>query len=506
MVAPTTNQDKTKVVAVKATKRLVKKAPKPAATAVKATKAVAKTPVATAKAVKVAKVPKTPKVAVEAKAVSVRKVNNKPVLAKTTGINISPAKVKNIVSNHVLNRRSQPVLTELKNARPHTTKKTVDGKEVEHKVAGTPVANLSQETRDFLVHATAEYEKNMKEEFAKHKVSKMPTDAREAYVTARTAAKALHDKAHAEGFLNTDGSTFDVNVFNVKYDSGFYAEYNKEAAKRAAEETDEWKAAIDRVSKLKCRFSTNSRVFLSAFVEYLIKQLALNGTVCCIADKKKIIQLSHVLDTSKEGFAERFPLYPLIVNLDTFKQAQAHLAADRSNSTTVEPEVADDEGEDDAQSVKKSRSTDLFTLNGVSLDTQYQFRYYISESCRETRMDLASTEKDADGNLMDIYNHTSVSKVFKNFCSTLVCEFLTRIGKMLEKEIETRGIKTVNDTIINAVISHYHIVCGVDDEPTLNFIRTVATKYYSYVSDRQQKRRDGLPATTGDVPYTKEKV
>ena len=74
---------------------------------------------------------------------------------------------------------------------------------------------------------------------------------------------------------------------------------------------------------------------------------------------------------------------------------------------------------------------------------------------------LAQSDDKDDEKANEVYNYTSVSKVFKNFCSTLVCEFLMRIGAMLKKEIETRGIKTVNDTVISTVISHYHIVSGV---------------------------------------------
>ena len=87
-----------------------------------------------------------------------------------------------------------------------------------------------------------------------------------------------------------------------------------------------------------------------------------------------------------------------------------------------------------------------------------------------------------------------------------------RIGTMLKKEIETRGIKTVNDTIIAAVISHYHTVCGVDEKLTLEFIRTVTTKYYSYVDTRQKKRKDDKFVSAdaeeddaeGDVEYDDE--
>ena len=458
-----------------------------------------------------------------------RKFNNKPVLAKTTGINISPAKVKNIVSNHVLNKEAAQVLAEIKGARPQTITKTVNGAEVKEVVAGTPVNKLSMETRQYLDFATMEYDKSRRDEYAKLKISKMTADEKQKYSEARSKAKRAFEETHGQ-FLREPLSEFDLDAFNRSYDAKFYDAYAiKKKADEAACTDDEWKRAVDRVTKLKNRFSTNSRVFLSAFVEYLVKQLTLNGTIQCVAENKKIIQLSHILDTAHTDNNERFSLYPLIVNLDTFKQAKQHL-----HSLNNQP--ADDEEDEDpnaeektveenvaakAEKKKAAKCTDLFALDGLSLEKQYQFRYYIAEACRETRMDLAKSEKDAWGNPMNIYNYTSVSKVFKNFCSTLVCEFLIRIGTMLKKEIETRGIKTVNDTIVGTVISHYHTVCGVPEGPTLQFIREVTTKYYGYVSDRQERRKKekadggGLVApkvpvaavstvggVPGDLPYT----
>jgi hypothetical protein len=445
------------------------------------------------------KVVKSPKVV---KPSVIRKVNSKPVLAKTTGINISPAKVKNIVSNFVLNRDAHLALKELKDATPRQITKSTDGKETAEDFKGTPVAELSQETRDYIKHANECYEKNLRSEFVKKKVSNLSTEDREKYVKARTVSKSM-----------SDDETFDLEAFNKTHDSGFYNQYEIE---RKARDTDtsvtEWKRSIDQVTKLKTRFSTNSRVHLSALVEYLIKQLASNGTVCCVADKKKIIQLNHILDTTKDGFEERFPLHPLIINLDTFKQATQHFKdldlEEKSKSKKVliaVPNPEDGGGETVNLSVEssttpepvdKSKNIDIFTLENLSLDKQYQFRYYIGESCREVRMDLA-TDKTDEGN---VYNFTSVSKLFKNFCSTLVCEFLIRIGKMLETEIRTRGIKTVNDTIIKTVISQYHIVCGVSEDKTNEFITAATKKYYEYVDQRQKKRKESKK--TGDLTYT----
>jgi hypothetical protein len=426
------------------------------------------------------------------KPVTHRKINVKPVLAKTTGINISPAKVKNIVSNYVLNKDVYKALKELRGATPKQVFKE-DGegdkktKVLVETIKGTPVSGLSPETCAYIKHATDSFENNQKEEYLRAKVSKMPPPLAKKYAEARNKAKELHESTHKDSFLH-EGEPFDVEAFSRKYDPHFYDTYDSEKKVRdTADKSDEWKKAIDKVTKLKNRFSTNSRIFLSALVEYLIKQLAMNGTVSCVADKKKIIQLSHILDTSKPGFKDRFPLYPLIVNLDTFKQAQAHL-----NSSEVEKKSDSDADNDaDETTTKSEKNTDLFQLDGMSLDKQYQFRYYIGETCREVRMDLSgeSSEDKDDEKANEVYNYTSVSKVFKNFCSTLVCEFLIRIGAMLKKEIETRGIKTVNDTVISTVILHYHIVCGVNEGPTVDFIKEAVTKYYSYVSDRQETRK-----------------
>lgn len=415
---------------------------------------------------------------VKPKQTNVRKINSKPVLAKTTGINISPAKVKNIVSNFVLNKDAYAALKELKDSIPRQITKVVNGKTVTEDFKGVPVAKLSKPTLEYIKHATECYESNLRNEYDKKKVSGMSTADREKYVESRNKSKSEDDE-------------FDLTAFNLSFDKKFYDQYELE---RKSRETDtsvnEWKKSIDKVTKLKNRFSTNSRVYLSALVEYLIKQLASNGTVCCVADNKKIIQLSHILDTSKEGFEERFPLYPFIVNLDTFKQATKHL-----NELDAKNLEDSKDSKSSKSNDKTNKNVDLFSIENLSLDKQYQFRYYIGESCREVRMDLAESKTGED----NVYNFTSVSKLFKNFCSTLVCEFLIRIGKMLDKEIETRGIKTVNDTVIKTVISQYHIVCGVSEDKTTEFINNTTKKYYEYVGQRQQKRKD--LKKTNDLTY-----
>ena len=145
-------------------KKLVKK-PKTAKVAV-----VAKPKVAVVAKPKVAKVAKV-------KPVSNRKINGKPVLANTTGINISPAKVKNIVSNYVLNKDAYSALKELKDALPRIITRVVDGKEVSEDYKGVPVSSLSQKTLDYIAFANKEYDSSQRDEFAKAKISALSDDA-----------------------------------------------------------------------------------------------------------------------------------------------------------------------------------------------------------------------------------------------------------------------------------------------------------------------------------------
>jgi hypothetical protein len=491
--------DEVKAPKVKAVKAVVVSDEVKAPKAVKPVKTVVVADVVKAPKAVVADVVKAPKAVVA----DVVKVVN-PVNAKITGINISPAKVKTIISNYVLNKDVYEAVRELKESSPYSETTLVNEKNVVVEHEGIPLSKLSKKTQDFIIVANKEYDSSYKMDFAKTKIAALPADVRTAYNNAKVVARDEHDKKSSGVYL-IDTPVFNVEQFNNQYMPDFYTD-----CVLPKSDSNEWKNSIDKINKLKNRFSTNSRVFISAFVENIIKQLVSNGLVSCVADNKKIIQLSHILDTSKEGFAERFPLYPLIENLNTFKQARAYVKTPQSTKVSDAPESHDDSDPESSKRLKNDKSNDIFNLDGVSLDTQYQFRYYVAEICKEIRMDLANTEVDSEGKLMDIYNHTSVSKIFKNFCSTLICEFLMRIGKMLLIEVNARGIKTVNDSIINTVIAHYHTVCNVDNTNTIAFIQEVTSKYYAYVGVRQQKRKDAKTsdsdvvdsATNGEITYT----
>ena len=393
-----------------------------------------------------------------------RTVNQKPVLSEHMGMNISPTKVKHFISNNVVNKDVQKALAELRSARPSTLVSVVDGKEVTTTTVGKTLSELSAETQELVKTANDEYDTYYKDVYAKLKVANMSDPDKVNYARLRDAAKLEFGKANETVSLTLHSPEFDVHAFNLTFDSAFYKSFyvDKEAAMKT-ETKDELQLAIGKVSKLKNRFSNNSKVILASVCEYVIKQLTKNGFNLCLEENKKSLRVSHVVKVSKTDTAHVKNVMKLVNNLDTFTHAET--LQDESS------QLGDKE----------------FTLNNLSDVSRFQFIYYVSETCREVRKELAQ----ADTTTTDpVVNSVTISKHYKHFMSTLVCELLLKLGTMLYTEIQSRNIKTVNDLVVKTVLLQYLTACGVDETHLLEFVTQNTNKYYKYVSEKQEKKNN----------------
>ena len=386
-----------------------------------------------------------------------RKVNNKPVLADTQGLNISPSKVKNIVSNFIVNKVTFTALSELRNALPRKVSKTVDGKVVEEEVKETPYANLSAETRAYVSKARDVYENCLKEEFAKKKVSSMQEPIKKKYLEQKRVFKeSCKDSSEAS-------KEFDLESFNTKFDPKFYAEYQIEKNKRLATSQNNIKDAISLVSKLNVRFSINARVYITAFVELLMKELVRSSIITCVRKKKRILQLSHLTESCDE--LKNSHLYPLLKTFKSFEEMCKYSLA---------------KSEEKSESPSAEETIGSFMTGDIPKKEQVKFGYCVGETCRQVRLEL-SKEENIDGcDDMSVFNHISVSKMFKDSCSVLLSEFVYRISKMLESETKARCVKTITDNIVKNVISQYHLSHGVDETLSSSFIEEVIKKFTSH--------------------------
>lgn len=402
-------------------------------------------------------------VAVVAVEKTVRKINVKPTLADTQGLNLSVAKVKNIISNLCINKETSIALKEMKAS---DLDAPVVGEEapVVDRSAFT-LAGLSAETIAYLDECSQSTIEAKGLLHSRKVIKNMSTEASAAYVEAKKIATETFQAEQKAGHLFQEFE-FNLTKFNLTYDPKFYSGMDStDADWKSLEGAALYEHAVNLVNKNKVRFNAESKIFITAFVEYIIKQLVINGTQNCIDDKKKIIQLFHALDkTSAE-----FTMVPFITSTSTYKRYASSVAtADDEADTTEDVEVED------------------------NADRKLQFKYYVAELCRNVRMEMSSSD-DAEF-LESKYNQTSVSKTFKEFCSDVIIELLQMFGNVLKTEVVTRDVKTVNYAIVNALIQNSHILHNIDYAQTVAFIQAKYNIHSTFLEERSSIRV--APATS----------
>ena len=409
----------------------------------------------------VEKAPKAPK-----------KVNLKPTLSDTQGLNISVAKVKNVISDLCINKEITHALRDIKAAR---SKDEESGKFLD---STFDVTLLSQETVDFLSLCHNELVKHEKEVYTKNVLKAMSEAELAEYNEAKKAAVAEFQTAKKVGQLFNQTS-FDLVAFNVGFKADFYADAPvAQEWKEYSSPEEVYKACTTLVSKNKIRFNSDSKIFVTAFVEFIIKQLIINGTKNCIEAGKKIIKLAHGVDE----FLPEFELYSFITDCDAYRRYV-------KNSYVVDADTSDEVDEVD--------TTVEHDEEEVSTKVP-QFKYYVGELCRNVRMTLSAEDDSVEDVVESKFNQTSVSKEFKQFCSDVIIELLNMFGNMLKIEVITRDVKTVNYDIVNALVHNAHILHNASSQTTIKFIQDSYNMYNEFVKTRQSLRGDKKAAADDD--------
>lgn len=365
-------------------------------------------------------------------------------IKQTSTPHTSPTKVKNIISNYVLNLDATAAVAEIKDAKPKLV--VVDGVETPELSKGVPLSELSEKTRDYITYAKQQLMRSKTVQYTKYKLALLSEPDRLKYESAKSDSSVKITKNKCE--IYTDSDSFNLYDFNVGYDKDFYADFDKSPFTKPSD--SEWKDAIENISKLNIRFSNTSRVCISAFMDYIIEQLVTVGHKNCVANSKQI-NLDHVISDVDE-----FPLYKILHSLHTFKTAKKHLADIKLLTES-----------DNTEELKAlTKQIDIFKFDSCDLDKQYQFRHVVPDLYESVKLKLESTES------------FTLSKIFKNFCSTIIYELLFTIGKMIKSEINSRNIKTVNGSVINVILSHIHTIYDIDELETNKYITKTLKTYH----------------------------
>lgn len=369
----------------------------------------------------------------------------KPPRSDQAGLNLAVARARNVLDTGDLNHDVLSALKEIKEAIQNDKSPN----------------DLSAEAVQAVEAATQHARDSQMSSYARGVVSEMSKEDRDAYMSARKKAKAAFDHAARAEFTDDD-QTFDVHQFNREYNKNFYDDFEM---KEPDGEKTPLQVQAELVSKGKIRLGAQVKVIFTAFLECLVRQMAVNGTFCCVSGKKMIVNVKHAIDFSKEGTETRFPLYHFVRNLKTYKTAVERAAV-----------------EGDAEAVDEEAS-------------KGQFRLYVGEAFKAARQDMSKAKFDlgtaVTKEVRSKFSNSSVSKELRTFCSDVVVEVLNMISTMLRSELEDKKVKTVTNPMLRTVIQHIHTVSGVDYEPTRKFIQEVSAQYVKHIAERrEEKQRD----------------
>lgn len=404
-----------------------------------------------------------------------KNININATIADACGLNLSVAKVKNIVSNLCINAEITLALKDMLAAQvPHNcTDSKVDNEK--NKEFTFSLDDLAPATNAYLEACQQTIIETNNVAHSRIMLKKLTSAELKEYNELKRVA---NDKFHQDQKTNNlfGDDKFDLTKFNLEYNPKFYDDMEDlNASWKSLKNEELYKYCVVLVNKSKIRFNSESKIFITAFVEYIFKQLVINGTKNCVEDGKKIIQLEHALDNVKSEFT----MFPFISSLTVYKN---YLKSNASSDESAAESDEEEEEEDDADSEDGEKPV------VVTKERLLQFKYYVGELCRGVRMELSEVDELVTDALASKFNQTSVSKNFKQFCSDGIIEILQTFGKFLKTEVITRNIKTVNYAINEALVYNTHIIHNLDPKDTVAFIQDKYTIYSKFLVDRQAAR------------------
>jgi hypothetical protein len=244
-----------------------------------------------------------------------------PTTGDETGLNLSVPRVKTIIDDKCLNKRYSPVAKLIRTARGGVLKK----KDGDVEIPQVPIDELSEEVLSVLEEAKLEYVKGSRGKYEKQWLKDL-SDSKPAkaskYREAKKLAKLKHESDMLQ-YVESEREEFDMNSFNIAYDKSFYSEFDDSDLPTGKDKNggnwDVWQQSANCVSKMKVRFSADSKIYLTAFLEHIMCQLAYNGTINCFLSGNKIVKVKHVVDTTHDGAADRMPVHRILKTLNCYK-------------------------------------------------------------------------------------------------------------------------------------------------------------------------------------------
>jgi hypothetical protein len=438
-----------------------------------------------------AKTPKT-KPATESKTPSdkpksKRKYINKESNMDKTGISLGAARIKAVLVKVAINPEyyaAQKAIIAARNlpVKPKPTKEEPNPV-MPPQGPQTPVNQIEAKHYEIVKQAEAEHENSLKEAYEKKQLDTLKTKnptLKDKYMRERKAARAK------------EGDNFNLEKFNLSYDSKFYDEYSK-----FKEENDnyiigklyknrdgkpivkynQWNRAYALVNKLYTRVSSETRNYIACFLDRIVEQYSKNAIHNCLQEGGKIVKVRHALTKSPDFYTR--------VTLDTFVSTfKCYGETTKWINDLLEVQTRN---KDLKKTTTESKVSEPLPSCPVPANGS-EFKGYINDICQSIRVKLIAAAETPEQK--DLYYRFSISSNFKALCAGLVYEAILRIGALLKADIERDKVKTISDNVVKHVLHQLHLACGMDFEIIKSEIDHRITLHKKWREDNKSKQKN----------------
>jgi histone H3/H4 len=444
------------------------------------------------------------------------------IIPPKQGLNFAVTKIRRILSNKCLDPDSHAInqLLDAVRVYPEVVKVVAEGGEAKEltpeeiaenkaksRVFSLELSSIPEVVLQYLESCVKKIESKIRLDHVAAALKASTNEKRKEYeTTKKKAMKEFVQKYRKENPF--DAPSFDLVSFNETHFpdllhgvEGSLTEMNAWKNLRDAELYD---ACVNIIRKNNVRFNTEAQVFITAFIEYIVKQVITNAIHNCVSSGKKTIKVEHAVDLSSEDIQTRMPLRAIISSLNTFKSAEERLRLALSEKK-AKRRRASKKGSEEAQAEPQElpeASASLDEQESDHLDEdddkskELLLEHSIKSLCNSSKVEIALAKATgADALLEDSeYIQTKISKLFKKFCSDLSVELLELFGRILKTEVVSRKVKTIKHNIAYALFNLVHTIYDSSDvtESTFTAVFELFNRDLEFRaksrSDKQEKK------------------
>lgn len=395
-----------------------------------------------------------------------------PSKPQDTGVKISTARVRKVITDSHLNYELLPVVEELRAIVKNleSMKKIADksGDSEDRKKYEKELENfkLSRRAQVMLKEVHEDLEAEAKRKFASTKLKGLRKNEEEYKKFSERKSELInesHRNPASKFYVRSIEEELDMHAIYTEIDESFFKDFKYEKKKLTPAEL------LSEVSKRKVRFSQSAGVAVGAFFEYFVSEIGINGMFNCIHNGRKQVKLDDAIDVSLEGARGRFDMFPMVECTEVYKRY------------TVD-------GRFSSQSKKNENN---------------QFRTYVSKVFADLQKNVPATlgKNRINKSIREQFSSCSISRDLRDFVSELVVENLKKLADMCQVQLRHDDSKTISLKMMRTLFTQLAIHCRFNYKNLHSFIDSTMKNHVAYVAERLEfSRAQKIKKDKGEKP------